>query len=106
RRLVEWLAEAGASPARLLDLGSYHAIVACVAAGTGLGIVPKEVLDQTMLSGAVKRHRLPARLRANRTHLAWTGEASAPLRALLDLVPALSGAQLRLKSGQAARLRP
>src|SRR5919205_2789423 len=35
RRLVEWLAEGGASPGRILDLSSYHAIVACVAAGTG-----------------------------------------------------------------------
>lgn len=90
RRLVEWLAEAGASPARLLDLGSYHAIVACVAAGTGVGIVPAEVLDQTVLAGAVQRHRLPARLRVNRTHLVWTGDASAPLRALLELLPARS----------------
>lgn len=88
RRLVEWLAEAGASPSRLLDLGSYHAIVACVAAGTGVAIVPAEVLDQATLGTTVDRHPLPARLRVNRTHLVWSGEASAPLRALMDLLPA------------------
>jgi DNA-binding transcriptional LysR family regulator len=90
RRLLEWLAEAGASPARLLDLSSYHAIVACVAAGTGVGIVPSEVLDQTVLAREVQRHRLPARLRTNRTHLVWSGDASLPLRALLDMLPARS----------------
>jgi DNA-binding transcriptional LysR family regulator len=87
RRLLEWLAEAGASPGRILDLGSYHAIVACVAAGAGVAIVPAELLDRAVSGAAVERHPLPARLRANRTHLVWSGEASAPLRALMDLLP-------------------
>src|ERR1700759_5404179 len=33
RRLIEWVAEAGFSAGRTLELASYHAIVACVAAG-------------------------------------------------------------------------
>jgi DNA-binding transcriptional LysR family regulator len=91
RRMVEWLAEGSASPGRMMDLGSYHAIVACVAAGTGIAIVPAEVLDHAVLGTAVQRHRLPARLRVNRTHLVWSGEASAPLRALMDLLPRAPG---------------
>ncbi|WP_202397251.1 LysR family transcriptional regulator [Teichococcus coralli] len=87
RRLMEWLAEGGASPERIMDLGSYHAIVACVAAGSGVAIVPAEVLDQAVLGGSVDRHPLPPRLRRNRTHLVWSGEASAPLRALVELLP-------------------
>ena len=87
RRLIEWLAEGGASPGRILELGSYHAIVACVAAGTGAAIVPAEVLDQAVLGTAVERHPLPARLRVNHTHFVWSGEASAALRALMDLLP-------------------
>jgi DNA-binding transcriptional LysR family regulator len=87
RRLMEWLAEGGASPERILELNSYHAIVACVAAGTGVAIVPAEVLDQAVLGTSVDRHPLPRRLRRNRTHLVWSGEASAPLRALVDLLP-------------------
>jgi DNA-binding transcriptional LysR family regulator len=91
RCLVEWLAEAGASPGRMLDLGSYHAIVACVAAGVGAAIMPAQVLDHAVLSTAVQRHPLPARLRVNRTHLVWSGEASPPLRALIELLPSLGG---------------
>lgn len=87
RCLLEWLAEEGASPARMLDLGSYHAIVACVAAGTGIAIMPAEVLDHAVLGTAVQRHSLPARLRVNHTHLVWSGEASPTLRALIDLLP-------------------
>lgn len=87
RRLLEWIAEAGASPGRLHDLGSYHAIVACVAAGAGVAIVPAEVLDQVVLGAAVQRHALPSRLRTNRTHLVWNGEPSPPLRAFMDALP-------------------
>jgi DNA-binding transcriptional LysR family regulator len=87
QRLVEWLAEGGTSPERILDLGSYHAIVACVAAGTGAAIVPAEVLDQAVLGTAVERHPLPRRLRVNRTHLVWSGEASAALQAFMGLLP-------------------
>ena len=86
RRLVEWLAEGQTPAGRLMDLGSYHAIVACVAAGIGVAIVPAEMLDQAVLSAEVVRHRLPARLRVNRTHLVWSGEASAPLQALMELL--------------------
>ena len=87
RRLLEWLAGAGVSPGRTLDLGSYHAIIACVAAGAGVAIVPAEVLDQAVMASVVERHPLPARLRVNRTHLVWSGEASASLRALIELLP-------------------
>lgn len=86
RRLVDWLAGGGASPDRILDLGSYHAIVACVAAGTGVGIVPAAVLDHAVLGTSVQRHALPDGVRHNRTHLVWLGEASASLLALMDLM--------------------
>ncbi|MET7246167.1 LysR substrate-binding domain-containing protein [Methylobacterium sp. EM32] len=87
QRLFEWLAAEGRSPERILEMSSYHAIVACVAAGTGAAIVPAEVLDHAVLSHAVARHALPASLRLNRTHLVWSGEASPALRSLMALVP-------------------
>jgi DNA-binding transcriptional LysR family regulator len=87
QRLIEWLAEGGAAPERILEMSSYHAIVACVAAGTGAAIMPAEVLDHAVLSTAVQRHPLPPRLRVNRTHLVWSGEASPQLRALMTLLP-------------------
>lgn len=87
QRLIEWLAEGDASPRRVLEMSSYHAIVACVAAGTGAAIVPAEVLDHAVLSTAIERHPLPPHLRVNRTHLVWSGEASAPLQSLMALLP-------------------
>lgn len=87
RRLMEWLASEGVSPDRILDLGSYHAIVACVAAGSGIAIVPAGVLDQAALGTAVDRHPLPAKLRKNRTLLVWSGDPGSPLQALMALLP-------------------
>jgi DNA-binding transcriptional LysR family regulator len=87
QRLIECLAEEGASYDRVLEMSSYHAIVACVAAGTGMAIVPAEVLDHAVMSAAVERHPLPPHLRVNRTRLVWRGDASAALRALMALLP-------------------
>lgn len=87
RRFIEWLAENDVSPERFLDLGSYHAIVACVAAGSGIAVVPSAVLDNAAMGRFVDRHPLPAKIRTNRTHLVWTGEASSKLRALIDMLP-------------------
>lgn len=32
-------------PSRVLELGSYHAIIACAAAGIGVALVPRSVLE-------------------------------------------------------------
>jgi DNA-binding transcriptional LysR family regulator len=91
RRLTEWLAEEGVSPGRILEFGSYHAIVACVAAATGVGILSAELLDRAVLGTEVQRHPLPSKLRINRTHLVWSGDVSPPLQALMSLLPRLRG---------------
>ncbi len=88
QRLFDWLAAEGRSPERVLEMSSYHAIVACVAAGTGAAIVPAEVLDHAVLGSAVARYKLPDPLRLNRTHLVWSGEASPALRSLMGLLEA------------------
>ena len=89
RRLTEWLAAEGVSPGRILEFGSYHAIVACVAAATGIGIISAELLDKAVIGTDVQRHTLPDQLRFNRTHLVWSGDVSPPLQALINLLPTL-----------------
>lgn len=44
RILKEWFASIGAAPHRILETASYHAIVACIAAGTRVGIMPRSIL--------------------------------------------------------------
>lgn len=86
RSYVErWYAEHGLRPARVLELGSYHAIVACVAAGAGVAVAPRSVLD--LLPGGAREvavHPLDS-LGAVPTLLIWRrGHYSAALGALRD----------------------
>jgi DNA-binding transcriptional LysR family regulator len=84
-RLEEWLGSAGIVPARTMDLASYQAIVACVAAGSGFAAVPRSLLA-SLPAADVRQHELPARTRLTKTHLVWKGTPSTALRLLKDLL--------------------
>lgn len=87
RRILDrWLGERNSVAVRVFELSSYHAIVACVASGTGVAIVPESVLD-TIKCGLVARHRLPQVLSRVRTQFLWRGAELTPgVQALADLV--------------------
>lgn len=84
RRVLEnWLGMASVVPERVLELGSYHAIVACVAAGSGIAIVPRSVLATVRADRDVAAFALPARIAKASTHLVWrSGHQSVALDAL------------------------
>lgn len=83
RRLETWLGRGNGMAERFLDVASYHAIVACVAAGTGIAVVPKSVLALTVAERGVRQHALPEAIGKARTHLVWRREFdSKPLAAL------------------------
>ncbi|API76088.1 LysR family transcriptional regulator [Ralstonia pseudosolanacearum] len=71
RIFEEWLASNGIAPARILELASYHAIVACVAAGTGIGIMPRSVLKAVHAEPQLQLLPLPPRYAEVKTHLVW-----------------------------------
>lgn len=88
KRLEDWLGAANVLPERVMEFASYPAIVACVAAGTGVAIVPRSVLAALRAAGEVRQHALPAPIRRNRTHLlTHSGEESLALAALRALLP-------------------
>jgi DNA-binding transcriptional LysR family regulator len=91
RRIVErWLGPQMLSSVRILELSSYHAIVACVASGTGIAIVPESVLD-TVQCAQVRRHELPKVLANIVTPLVWRTDEQIPaVVALRDVVEAKS----------------
>jgi DNA-binding transcriptional LysR family regulator len=86
RVLQRWLGERRLPSIRILELGSYHAIVACVAAGTGIALVPESVLE-TVQHAAVARHALPKVHSEVVTPLVWRASEQSPalvaLRGLL-----------------------
>lgn len=86
RALERWLGHDRAASARILELASYHAIVACVAAGTGIALLPESVLD-TVRTAGIQSHRLPKVLERVQTHLIWrTNEAAPAVRALCAML--------------------
>jgi DNA-binding transcriptional LysR family regulator len=86
RRITErWLGSQMLVSMRILELSSYHAIVALVASGTGIAILPESVLA-TVQSAQVRRHELPKVLANVVTPLVWrTGEQLPAVIALRDL---------------------
>jgi DNA-binding transcriptional LysR family regulator len=89
RRILErWLGAKSIAALRILELGSYHAIVACVASGTGVALLPESVLD-VVRTGDVARHPLPEVLANIVTPLIWrAAEASPSVSALESLLRA------------------
>lgn len=71
RRLESWLARAKVAPDRVIELGSYHAIVACVAAGAGIAIVPRSVVRAVFARGGVAVYPLPPEISKAATLLVW-----------------------------------
>lgn len=83
RRLEAWLGRANVVAERVMEYGSYHAIVACAAAGGGIAVVPRSVLRASGMEAQVATHRLPARIARAKTMLVWRrGQRSAALEAL------------------------
>lgn len=86
KRVEEWLGASSVMPARTLEFGSYQAMIACVAAGTGFAIIPRSLLAALRATDDVRQHELPARIRQNHTHLVWNGVPSTALQRLSDLL--------------------
>jgi DNA-binding transcriptional LysR family regulator len=86
RALQHWLGRNSLTGMRVLELTSYHAIVACVASGTGIALLPESVLD-TMPQARVLRHAIPKAHAEITTPLVWRrNEVSPPVFALRTLV--------------------
>jgi DNA-binding transcriptional LysR family regulator len=88
KRLEDWLGASSLLPARTLELASYQAMIACVAAGTGFAVVPRSLLVALKAANEVQQHELPARIRRNHTHLVWKGVPSAALVRLQEMLAA------------------
>ena len=87
RAYVEkWYMEHGIRPARVLELGSYHAIVACVAAGAGVAVAPRSVLESQHDLNNIAIHSL-GELGSIDTLLVWRrGHFSSALKALREML--------------------
>jgi len=83
RRLEGWLGRSNVVAERVMEYGSYHAIVACAAAGGGIAVVPKSVLRATGMENQLAVHPLPPKVaQANTMLVRRRGHQSSVLDAL------------------------
>ncbi|MEA2899467.1 MAG: hypothetical protein QOJ84_5082 [Bradyrhizobium sp.] len=106
RVLQRWLKRESLATLRVLELSSYHAIVACVAAGAGIALVPEAVLD-AMPQALVRRNRIPSAQSEMVTPLIWRqGEVSPPVLALRSVLASVVKGSGRAPQRNATRSTP
>jgi DNA-binding transcriptional LysR family regulator len=71
KRLEDWFERSGVIPDRIVELGSYHAILGCAIAGMGLALMPRSVLETYTERGKLSIHELSPKFRKSRTLLVW-----------------------------------
>ena len=92
RRILEsWLNQEGIAPDKVMEFASYHAIVACVAAGTGVAIMPRSVLAVLGAEHSVRVGALSGSHGQALTQLVWRAD---------DDTPALQALRSRLQAPQ------
>ncbi|WP_338574319.1 LysR family transcriptional regulator [Erwinia billingiae] len=77
-RFENWFRSTGVQPGTFMEIQSYHAMLACVASGAGLALLPESVLEQMPAKDRIKRHALPAEVRDAVTWLVWRRDAFTP----------------------------
>ncbi|MSQ53124.1 MAG: LysR family transcriptional regulator [Betaproteobacteria bacterium] len=83
RRLEDWLSATEVILQRVMAIASYHALIACVAAGAGIAIAPKATIDAVRVGRELAIYPLPARIANTTTWLVWrAGHRSGALDAL------------------------
>jgi DNA-binding transcriptional LysR family regulator len=87
KRLEDWYALRDQMPEKIIELGSYHAMLGCVVAGMGVALLPKSVLTTFPESKRLRVHRLPPGENRADTYLIWRKGAGSPkIEALRDLL--------------------
>jgi DNA-binding transcriptional LysR family regulator len=86
-RLENWYASRREMPERTIELGSYHAMLGCVAAGMGIALLPKSVLSGFSQVNLLRTYRLPGAPNRAQTVLIWRkGTDSANVKALEEIL--------------------
>lgn len=77
----------GDKPLVRFEIGSYHALLSCAAAGAGVGLVPRALLRTYPDRKYLRIHKLPAAVAQDKTCLVWNnGRLHPNLTALLAIV--------------------
>ena len=76
-RLKDWT-KAGGVAAQVIEISSYHTLLSCVAAGMGVGLVPKVLLDYYPFASSIQQHSLEPQWRHSTTAMIWRKDSLKP----------------------------
>lgn len=75
KRLEDWFSRGHVIPERIVEVGSYHLILGCVAVGMGVALVPQSVLGTYAERERLSVHKLRSRFARVKTRLIWRKDA-------------------------------
>jgi len=76
-RLASWISE-GDTVAKVVEINSYHALLNCVTAGMGVGLIPQILLEYYPFKDGLNSHQLPTHLQQSTTHMIWRKDSIKP----------------------------
>jgi DNA-binding transcriptional LysR family regulator len=84
QRFEDWLESEGIVPGRIVEISSYYSMLACVAAGGGISMIPESLLETLPGASKVQAHEMPGTLGKAETWLTWRRDCrSANLKAFI-----------------------
>jgi DNA-binding transcriptional LysR family regulator len=84
QRFEDWLDSEGIVPGRIVEISSYYSMLACVAAGGGISMIPESLLETLPGASRVQAHEMSDDLGAAETWLVWRRDCrSANLKAFI-----------------------
>ena len=87
QRLEAWCARSQWAPRQIIEVGSYHAILGCCAAGMGVALIPAAVLDTYSERARLSVHPLSGDFKSVRIFLIWRKNLPQPkIEALATLL--------------------
>lgn len=83
-RFEDWLEMEGIVPSRVVEISSYYSMLACVAAGAGISMIPASLLATLPGASGVRSHSIEGKLGRAETWLMWRRDCrSANLKAFI-----------------------
>lgn len=76
-RLKDWTKDGGVA-AKIIEISSYHTLLSCVAAGMGVGLVPKVLLDNYPFASSIQQHALGQKWCRSTTAMIWRKDSLKP----------------------------
>jgi DNA-binding transcriptional LysR family regulator len=94
QRLDSWFLSYKLAPPTVMALNSYHAMIACVAGGGGLALVPQSLLQVMPEANQIQAHCIATEMMSFTVSLLWREEnQSINIQALAQMLPMIDTSQ-------------